>query len=105
MKHLIYSVLWLFIGLTSAYDAYLNLRYPVTAQVEENPIAKWILQASGDDVPLLIGLKFAGTLACLGVLVLVYLHKKASAMLIASTVASVQGMVLWYLTDGFQFFG
>ena len=104
MKNIIYATLWLFIGWVSAYDAYLNLRYPVTAQVEENPVAKWILEASSDDVPLLIGLKFAGTLACHGLLVVVYLIRKRTAMLIAAGVASVQAMVLVYLTDGFTFF-
>jgi hypothetical protein len=101
MKALIYGVMWLFIGWVSAYDAYLNLRYPVTALTEENPLARWILEASGNDLPLFIALKFAGTLVCLGVLALYYRLRPSNALACAALVSAAQAWVLIYLTDSF----
>ncbi len=67
-------------------------------------MARWVLETSGDDLPLLIGLKFAGTLAGLGILIVCYVHKKRRALVIASSVATAQAAVLVYLTDGLTFF-
>jgi hypothetical protein len=102
MKSIIFAILWLFIGLVSTYDGYLNLRYPVTVATEENPIARWILRISGNDAPLLISCKFFGTSLCLTFLVLCYFRNKERAWMVTSALAAVQGAVLMYLTEGFM---
>jgi hypothetical protein len=105
MKPLIFAILWFFIGLVSAYDGYLNLRYPVTVESEENPIARGILQATGNDVPLLISAKFFGTSLCLAFLLWCYFQKKEWAWMFTSVLTVVQTGVLVYLTEGLLFFG
>jgi hypothetical protein len=104
MQRFFFYTLWLFIAVVSAYDGYLNLRYPVTVENEENPIAQCILRATGNDAPLLISLKFLGTSVCLAFLLSCYVRKKQLAWVITSSLVVVQGAVLIYLTDGLLFF-
>ena len=56
--------------MVSAYDAYLNVKYPVTVESELNPLAKEVLSRFG--FAELFGLKFAGTILALGILIVLY---------------------------------
>lgn len=104
----VFLLFTLFIGLTSAFDAYLNLKYPVIAALEENPLACWILQEHGDGDQaraVLLALKFGGT-----VIVLVVLHGLFSlrrtrpwAWIAAVVLSAFQLIILFYMTGGFQF--
>jgi hypothetical protein len=83
-------------GISSA-DAYLNLKYPVTSAVEENPIARWILLRSHNDVALLISLKLFGTSLVIGLLCLGYWLNKRAALIIAGAIATVQVVILLHI--------
>jgi hypothetical protein len=85
------------IGGISFIDAALNVVYPVTAAVEENPLAAAILRATHDSVAVLMVCKAAGTLLVLGALVLYSRYKYVQAVLIAAVVAAFQLLVLGYL--------
>jgi hypothetical protein len=98
MKAIIYLSLWLFVAFVSAYDTYLNIRYPVTAKAELNPLAKFVLEASADDLALLIALKLFGTVIVLSILQLAYAYKRGHAFVIVSAVALAQTGVLLFLT-------
>lgn len=81
----------------SAADAYLNLKYPVTAAVEENPMARWILLRSHNDVALLISLKLFGTSLAIGLLCLGYWVHRRGALMIAGVIALVQVVILLHI--------
>ncbi len=83
-------------GISSA-DAYLNLRYPVTAAVEENPLARWILLRSHNDVALLISLKLFGTSLVIGLLCLGYWVHRRGALIVAGAIALVQVVILLHI--------
>ncbi len=81
----------------SAIDAYLNVRFPVRDSNEENPIARWILTVSQNDVSLLISIKLLGTALVPGILCAYYSLYWKRALVVAGVVASFQCYVLSYL--------
>jgi hypothetical protein len=95
--HLLFLASLLVIGCVSCADGILNIIYPVTAAVEENPIAAAILRASNDSIALLMALKAAGTILVLGFLQLYSRYKYEQALLIAGVLAGVQMWVLGYI--------
>jgi hypothetical protein len=104
---LLFVLLTLFIGLASAFDAYLNLKYPVVAATEENVLARWILQHNGDNEQaraVLIGLKFGGTLVALHVLWMLFCVPRTRnwAWLAAGALSVFQASILFYMTEGFR---
>jgi hypothetical protein len=103
----LFLLLTLLIGLSSAFDAYLNLKYPVTVMTEENPLARQILKKSGDNDfarARLLGLKFGGTLIALHVLWWLFSVRRTRswAWAAVSVLMVFQGSVLFYMTDGFR---
>src|SRR5262249_1730585 len=103
----LFLLLTLFVGLASAFDAYLNLKYPVTVASEENPLARRILEVSGDNDfarARLLGLKFGGTLIALHVLWWLFSVRRTRPLAWAavSVLVVFQGSLLFYMTDGFR---
>jgi hypothetical protein len=106
-RFVLFLLLTLFVGLASAFDAYLNLKFPVTAPVEENPLACWILKVNGDGHDaraMLLGLKFAGTLIALHILWGLFSLKRTRrwAWVAAVALSVFQLIILFYMTDSFR---
>ena len=78
-------------------DTYLNIKYPVTADVEENPIARWLLLASHNNLGLLMAVKMMGTSLASCVLVAIYQRRKDLAVAIAGSVALCVSIMLGYM--------
>jgi len=100
MKLVSFLLLWAFIALVSAYDTYVNIRHPVTAHTELNPVAKCILENSNNDLALLIAVKMVGTSIVLGVLLAGYFYRSTHAYCVAVSLALVQFGVLMFLQYG-----
>jgi hypothetical protein len=81
----------------AAVDTYLNIEYPVKAKVEENPVAKWVLQQSNNDLGLLIAVKLIGTNLAIALLTLYYRHSKGKALVVSGSVALIVTSMLAYM--------
>lgn len=104
----VFPALCLFVGLSSMYDAYLNVKYPVVAAAEENPLARMLLEAHADEDDarsVLIGAKVAGTLLVVAVLATLFAVRRTREMAwsAAGFLAAFQCGVLAYMTDGFRY--
>src|SRR5665213_745429 len=72
-QNLVFPVLWLLIGVISAVDTYLTVKFRDTLHLlESNPIANMLLDLDGGDASLLIGFKFLGSIIALGILAALY---------------------------------
>jgi hypothetical protein len=80
-------------------DTFLNIKYPVRAEVEENPIARWLLQVSHNDLGLLMAVKMAGTSLASCVLVVIYQRRRDMALAIAASVALCVTTMLGYMIN------
>ena len=100
MNLVAYLVLWTFVAFVSAFDTYVNIRHPVTTVTELNPLARVVLQASENDVALLIALKLLGTSVVLSVLLLGYFYKREYAWPIISGIVLFQLGLLVFLIYG-----
>src|SRR6266478_2513702 len=62
-RQLVFPGLWMFIGLVSAFDTYLTVKFQEHLAFHEvNPLALMLLRLDNWDPSLLIGLKFLGSL-------------------------------------------
>jgi hypothetical protein len=68
-------------------DTYLNLKYPVKVAVELNPMARWLLRVSDNDLALFMAVKWVGTCLALCVLVFLYRHRRDMALAASGTLA------------------
>lgn len=97
----LFSALWLLIGMVSAYDTYLTVRYQETLMVYEcNPVAIWLLEYDKWNPATLVALKFLGSMIVLGVLTLSYWWRPRWATLMTLSIALVQLSLLVFLTIG-----
>jgi hypothetical protein len=104
LERFIFGLLWLGIGFTSAYDAYLAIKYRDTlAAMEKNPIGLWLMSLDGGDVSLFMGIKFAGTVLVLGILVFCYIKNKGFAWGLIIPLVIFNALLLAYLKTGFHF--
>jgi hypothetical protein len=94
----VFYALLLIIVTVSAYDTYLNIKYPITSNTELNPVAKGILQASNEDLALLIALKLFGTCVAVVVLKTYYLYNRKCAYLATVALTILQLAVAVFLT-------
>jgi hypothetical protein len=84
----------------ASVDTYLNIKYPIIAIEEENPLARWILFLSDNDIALLISLKFLGTTLAIIILFFIYLHSKFLAVMIASgTAITMLGLIIYMVVS------
>jgi hypothetical protein len=105
---LLFALLTLQVGLSSVFDAYLNLKYPVTADTEENPLAGLFFQfISNQDHAraALLCAKFAGTLLTVVILLALFHFQRTRswAWIIVCALVLTHGLVLLYMTDGLRF--
>ena len=108
-----FFVLWTFIGLVSAYDGYLTVRYQHLLHVlEQNPIGRWIMELDSNlvhdheygyvvanrSLARFLGLKFSGTVVGLGLMLAVHRYKASLGLLITSVMAGLQALLALYLS-------
>src|SRR5262252_8296464 len=68
-----FPVMWLFIVVVSVHDGYLALIYrPTMTSMEVNPLGRWLIDANGGDVALLLLVKGLGTFCAAALLLLLY---------------------------------
>ncbi len=81
----------------SSVDTYINIKYPITSTFEENPIARWVLLESDNDLALLISLKFFGLSLAIVFLMLLYLYNDMIAVLSSAGLAAIFGILIMYM--------
>src|SRR5262245_48279243 len=97
-RQLVFPGLWMFIGLVSAFDTYLTVKFQECLAFHEvNPLAVMLLRLDGWDPSLLIGLKFLGSVLALGFLAALHLHNRRLGLMVTSGLASFQLWLLGYL--------
>lgn len=96
--HLGFLAMWLFVGLVSAYDAWLVVRYWDTiAQFERNPICAYFINLGEGNSELFLRVKTGGTLTVLSVLAGLYRNNRRLALPVAGAVSAFQLGLLIYL--------
>ena len=94
----IYGLLWLFIGMASSFDLYLAVaNCHELKDIEQNPVGTWLIDLDDGGIGLFMGLKMAGTVTALGVLILLYHLKRNWALVISYTLSAGQVLLILYL--------
>jgi hypothetical protein len=97
-RQLVFPGLWMFIGLVSAFDTYLTVKFQESLVCHEvNPLARMLLRLDNWDPSLLIGTKFLGSLVALGILAALHLYNRRLGLMVTSGLASFQLWLLGYL--------
>ena len=93
-----FAALWLAIGFISAIDLYWAVKNQhVMLENEENPVGRYLIRLDDGSVALFMGVKMAGTILSLGVLVFLYHYKKLYAWLSIISLTVAQFFLLHYL--------
>lgn len=93
-----FFILWQVIGIVSAYDAFLAMKYrEELPYIESNFIGQLLLIINGDDPAVFLGVKFVGTVMVLGILANLYHTRPQWAMAVAYGVAAFQVGLCFYL--------
>ena len=93
-----FFVMWLFVIAVSVNDGYwLLANRSVMHDVEQNPVAQWLIHTSGGDIWLLLALKAAGTICVASFLLLLHPLRPRHAWTICATIAAFQLALLAYL--------
>ena len=93
-----FSILWLAIGLISSIDLYWAIKNQCTiAQNEENPIGQYLIQLDQGGVALFMGVKMAGTILALGILIFLYHWRQRYAWVAIISLSLAQFWLLHYL--------
>ena len=99
VRRLWFPALWSFIGLVSALDSYLLVRFrELLPDLEENPVGQYLIGLQGGQVGVFLRTKLAGTVAVLSVLAALYVYRHRWAMPIVGSVAAFQMGLLLYMT-------
>lgn len=95
---LLFGLLWLIIGGVSAVDTYLTVRDQESLfYLELNPVARWLLEWHDWNPATLVGLKFLGSMAVLGVLAVGFLREPKRTLVVAGSLAVLQSALLLFL--------
>jgi hypothetical protein len=98
---IVYSLLWLGIGLMSAYDTFwLVKNREVISLTEKNPLGTWLIELDQGDISIFVATKFAGTIIAMGVLSLLYRCKRRWAWACIIPVFIIQVFVIYYVVYG-----
>ena len=90
-----FTAAWLFIALTSGYDAYrCVVDQEELIDVELNPIAKALLVARDSQVDLLVACKVVGTSIALGILCFLYYRNYRHTNVIILVIVVAQALLL-----------
>lgn len=98
------TIACLFIGLVSAYDAYLTMVHaPYLVHLETNPIGRELMRLDGNmffelkRVAQFLGLKFAGTVCAMSAIHLLFHFRRRWAAPVAVSLALFQVLLLLHL--------
>lgn len=98
-SRLLFGALLVLILSISVHDASLVvLNHGVIADVEQNPIGRWLLRVNHGEVWLFVGVKLLGTAAAGAVLMEVFRLAPRIAWVAATAVAAMQVVLLAYLS-------
>ena len=90
-----FAQLWVFIGVVSAVDLYISIKTrEYLYEMEMNPIGRFLIEADDGDVALFMGIKCAGTVIALGIMILLYHFKRRWAWYSIYSLAIMQIAVL-----------
>lgn len=93
-----FHLLWLFIGLVSAFDAYLVLKYQdLIYYLECNPVGRFLMEIDPARPALFVGAKFLGTIVVLYLLQGIYNSNQRVGRLLAGSIAAFQFLLLGWL--------
>jgi hypothetical protein len=93
-----FPALWLFIGLVSAIDTYLTIRFrDLMWQLEKNPMGRFLIALDDGNVTVFIRVKAAGTVVVMSVLAGLYVYRRHWSFPITSSIAAFQFALLIYV--------
>lgn len=97
-----FVAMWFFVGMVSAYDGWLVVKYwESIQQLERNPVCKYLIELGNGDSSIFVRAKASGTLAVLSVLASLYRAKPRLAMPVAVAISLFQLGLLFHLTGHF----
>jgi hypothetical protein len=95
----IFAACCLFVAAVSVHDAMLVvLNRADIAELERNPVGRWLIELQGGEVWLFVLVKLAGTAVVCAVVVTLYEFRARLALVASGGVAAFQMILLWYLT-------
>ncbi len=97
MKHIMFIICWLVIGVISAFDLSLVVKYYEDIN-ELNPMGRFILEFCG--LHGLVFYKMSGTITALGLLALLYLFDKKHGLIVAVSLTIFQMGLLFFIFAG-----
>jgi hypothetical protein len=98
LRDLQFPLLWSIIGAVSAIDTFLLVYYQESLPyLEKNPLGLALLNLGDSNPALMVGVKFLGSIAVLGILGVLQSRDRAKALPVAYGVAAFQSMLLGYL--------
>jgi hypothetical protein len=97
-KLLPFVAMVIFVGMVSAYDAYLVVsNWDVIETSEQNPACLYLIQLGHGDASIFLRAKSGGTLVVLSVMGAIYRRNKEKAHWVAGGLSAFQGGLLMYL--------
>jgi hypothetical protein len=100
MEKYFYGIMWLAIGIISSVDVYWSIiNQEILIVEEENPIGRYLIEREDGDISLFMSVKVAGTIAALGILVVLYHWNKRYAWPIIIVLTVAQFCLLHYLNN------
>lgn len=101
LSKVIFGVQWLLVGLVSALDLYLAIKLRDSLYKRElNPLGRLLMRLDNYDVALFMGLKFAGTVTALGILILVWYKNKKIAHICIAVITLLNVALVCFLLFG-----
>lgn len=96
-----FLAMWFFVGLVSAYDGWLVVKYwESILDMERNPFCQYLIALDERDSSIFLRFKTSGTVAVLSVLAGLYRSNRRLALPVTVAVTFFQLGLLLYLTFG-----
>lgn len=94
-----FLLMWLFVGLVSAYDAWLVVKYwDSILELEKNPVCAYFIRIGDGQSDIFLRVKTSGTLTVLSILAGLYRNHRRVAWAVTGAVSCFQLGLLAYLT-------
>jgi len=93
-----FAMMWIAIGMISSVDLYWAVKNQhIMLYNEQNPVGRYLMRQDDGDVALFMGVKMAGTILALGLLIVLYHYKRLYAWLSIISLTVAQFLLLYYL--------
>ena len=93
-----YGIMWLAIGVISSVDLYWSIVYQSQLyEIELNPLGRLLISMDNGGVSLFMAVKMLGTVAALGVLVVLYHWRQSIAWPVMISIFIFQLLLLAYI--------